>query len=405
MNSTSENNKKRKSIFTSKITLIIEGLITAIIISEIFLRIIGFSNPLFYEYDELLGWKLRPNASGWFQKEGGAYIEINSQGLRDREHNFKKPDTVLRIAVLGDSYAEAMTLPVEETFWSITEKKLNEIKPYNNKTVEVINFGVGGYGTDQEFLQLKRDVWNYSPDIIILTFFAGNDIRNNCRELDLSTGKPYFTLENNALILDTNFNKRSEIKKFISNMGKYPQRLFSQYSRLYQLYKLYKDYKHNMEISQQVSGDTIAGQEIGIGDAVYSKPTDPKWEKAWAITETLIVKMSEEIKAKNAYFIVLPATTSIQVHPDTNIRNQYIKKMNIKNLAYPEDRIKILGDTFGFKVIPLIKNFQVYAEQNKKYLHGYENLKLGFGHWNREGHSLAAEIIVNYILTNYKNIK
>ena len=405
MNSSSEKNKKNRPKIIFRVALILQGLIAAFIISEIFLRIIGFSNPLFYEYDEYLGWKLRPNAEGWFRKEGGAYIKINSQGFRDREHELIKADSVIRIAILGDSYAEAMTLPVEETFWSILEKKLNELKSFKDKSVEVINFGVGGYGTDQELLQLELDVWNYSPDIVILAFFAGNDIRNNYRELDQSTGKPYFNLKDNKLELDTNFRKSSKFHKLISDIAKYPRRLISQYSRVYQLYKLYKDYRQNLKISDQILGDTVIGQEIGIGDAVYSKPTEAKWKYAWDITETLLVKMAQKVKERNAYFLVLPVTTSIQVHPDTNIRNHYIEKMGINNLAYPEERIKLLGDSHNFRVIPILKKFQEYAELNQKYLHGYENLKPGFGHWNKEGHNLAADIIVNYILNNYKKSK
>lgn len=398
---TTEGKKTGRKKWFGKSLLVLQGLIAAIIFFEIALRIMGFSNPIFYEYDERLGWKARPDAEGWYRKEGGAYIKINSEGWRDREHAFFKPDTVVRIAVLGDSYAEAMVLPVEETFWSLMENKLNELKPFPGKSIEVLNFGMGGYGTDQELVQLRRVVWDYKPDMIIVAFFAGNDIRNNSRMLDASAGKPFFTLKNGSLVPDTSFNNVTSIKRLGQNILEHPKRIASQYSRIYQLYKLYKDYRHNEEIRGQMPADTVIGQEIGIGDAIYSDPSDPKWRNAWEITEALIVRMAEEAKEKKAGFFLLPVTTSIQVHPDTNIRNQYMKKMGITDLAYPEDRVRALGIKYGFDVIPILHQFQEYSERNNIFLHGFENLKPGFGHWNKEGHRLTADIIVNYLIEKY----
>lgn len=395
-------NRSGKKGWLSKVLLILQGLIVALIFAEIGLRIIGFSNPIFYEYDEYLGWKAAPNAEGWYRKEGGAYIEINSEGLRDHEHTFLKPDSILRIAVLGDSYAEAMVLPTEETFWSLAEKKLNTIKPFGNKTIEVINFGTGGYGTDQELIQLRRVAWDYSPDIVVLAFFAGNDIRNNSQRLEVSIGKPFFMLQNGTLIPDTSFSDVSPFKKLRQDILKYPKRFVSQYSRIFQLYKAYKDYKHDMEMREKMPADTVIGQEVGVGDAIYSDPTDPKWSHAWEITETLIVRMSREVKEKGADFFLLPVTASIQVHPDQNVRNHYIGKMGITELGYPEERVKTLGLKNGFHVIPLMSRFQQYAERNNKYLHGFENLKPGFGHWNGDGHRLAADIITEYLLEYYR---
>jgi len=61
---------------------------------------------------------LRPGAEGWWSKEGGAYVRINNGGLRDREHAKAKPTNALRIAVLGDSYAEALQVPIDRRSFS-----------------------------------------------------------------------------------------------------------------------------------------------------------------------------------------------------------------------------------------------------------------------------------------------
>ncbi len=59
---------------------------------------------------------------------------------------------------------------------------------------EIINFGVSGYGTAQELQILRHRVWDYSPDMIILAFLTGNDVRNNSRALQRDDRMPYYGL-------------------------------------------------------------------------------------------------------------------------------------------------------------------------------------------------------------------
>lgn len=136
--------EKRLSV---KLLLILGGLVFGLLIAEIALRIIGFSYPIFYAPDQYRGYSLRPGMEGWYHLEGGSYVRINSGGLRDREHSKIKPADTLRIAVLGDSYAEALQVPVENAFWAVMERRLRECQTFAGRKVEVINFGVSGYGT------------------------------------------------------------------------------------------------------------------------------------------------------------------------------------------------------------------------------------------------------------------
>src|SRR6202521_2653565 len=65
--------------------------------AEVGLRVGGYSAPDFYTLDQSRGYALRPGTEGWFRREGEAYIRINSDGLRDREHSITKPQNVVRI--------------------------------------------------------------------------------------------------------------------------------------------------------------------------------------------------------------------------------------------------------------------------------------------------------------------
>ncbi len=187
------NSKLKKLLLTGASTLI------ALAMVEAALRLADISYPNFYQVDPVLGITLRPDASGWNRTEGEVYVQINQAGFRDDFHPIEKPPNTVRIAVLGDSYSEAIQVELDKTFWSIMEKELPQCPAIGGQSVEVLNFGVSGYGTAQELLLLRARVWEYEPDIVILAVTAENDISDNYRDLKLVDYVPYFDLVEGAV--------------------------------------------------------------------------------------------------------------------------------------------------------------------------------------------------------------
>jgi len=375
------------------ISLLISALFIAVVIAEVLLRIIGFSYHNFQEFNAITGRKLIPNAEGWFRKEGSAYIKINSDGWRDREHSKVKPKNVVRIAILGDSFTEALHVAVENTFWSILQAKLNDCKAFGDKKVEVINFGVGGFGTDQELLTLRHWVWDYAPDIVLLAFYTGNDIRNNSKILEPYKLKPFFVPQGEKLELDNSFinhpNYKWKTGLFWSGL-----RYLYRYSRTVQLvtklWDLYVSFKLNDNNGNQLQFDYLY-------HTIFLPPITPDWEQAWKITEDLIVQMRKEVEGKNARFILVTLSNDIQVHPDAEVRRKFLEELDILDLYYPERRIKKFAEKEDIELLLLAPVFQKYTEKNNTYLHGFTNsVSQGFGHWNINGHRLAGEIIAKY---------
>src|SRR6266550_1459256 len=193
------------SRFLTKLRLIPSGFLVGLIIAEVSLRLIGYSYPEFYQLDQSRGYCLRPGVEGWYRKEGGSYVRINSDGLRDREHTKTKPADTIRIAVIGDSYAEALQVPMEAAFWSVMENRLQRCAGVSGKPVEVLNFGVSGYGTAQELITLREHVWAYSPDLVLLAVTTNNDITDNSRVLKRTDDAPYYVYRGAQLTLDDSF--------------------------------------------------------------------------------------------------------------------------------------------------------------------------------------------------------
>jgi hypothetical protein len=169
-------------------------VVVTLFATEFLLRAIGFSVPSrpevgeAYQFDPELGWLPVPNAAAQ-QTTGNRTISVkhNSLGLRERELSDIVPH---RILFLGDSFTYGYDAEVNERFSDLLQKELPQYG--------IVNAGVSGYGTDQEFLLMKR-LWNYiNPKYVVLTFCVDNDRDDNASSFRFQKyHKPYFvrTLE------------------------------------------------------------------------------------------------------------------------------------------------------------------------------------------------------------------
>ncbi len=91
----------------------------------------------------------------------------NKLGYRDRDHDVEKPEGVYRIVLIGDSIGAGLLVDdYEDTFPFILEKALLDA----GRPVELINFSVSGYNTQQEVETLKDRGLAYDPDLVLVQF-------------------------------------------------------------------------------------------------------------------------------------------------------------------------------------------------------------------------------------------
>ena len=104
-------------------------------------------------------------------------FRINGRGLRDdRDFPYEKPPGTKRIVSLGDSFTSGYEVEGEETFSSVLERTLRA----KGIAVEVLNAGVSGYSNAEEALYLERELYKYSPDLVLVSYY-GNDLIDNAR--------------------------------------------------------------------------------------------------------------------------------------------------------------------------------------------------------------------------------
>ena len=408
--------KKSLRTWRRKLLLILFGVVFGLALVEIGLRLLGFSYPEFYVTDARRGYSLRPNMEGWYRKEGEAYVRINSDGLRDREHSKIKPPNTFRIAVLGDSFVEALQVPFEESFCQRVEQQLRSCPAMAGRDVEVINFGVSGYGTAQELITLRNQVWQYSPDLVLLTVTTSNDISDNSQALKKTNQIPYFVWLDERLVEDDSFLQTRAFQSRNNLLGG-AGRCFRDHLRLVQAIqqaafglRIMREQRAAAR-SSQPDKPVNAPQnlmtptdELGVDNLVYREPSDPVWINAWTVTEQLIKTMRSEIESKGAIFAVMTLSNPPQVLPASASREAFLQRVGAKDIFYPDNRIAQFCRREGIAVATLAPAMQQYAEQNNVMLHGFGK-DVGNGHWNVAGHHIAGQLAADEICKLLSNRK
>jgi len=100
----------------------------------------------------------------------GVPIKTNSLGMRDDEPRADRPASLVRVAVLGDSFTFGYKVPVEQAYPSVLERLLEASPKANARHYEVLNFGVLGYGTWDEALVLEHKALPLDPDAIVIGY-------------------------------------------------------------------------------------------------------------------------------------------------------------------------------------------------------------------------------------------
>jgi hypothetical protein len=382
----------------ARLLLFFGSILVALLVAEVALRVYGFSHFNPYIVDADLGFSLRPNAEGWWRIEALTYVRINSQGFRDREHDFAKPAGTLRVAVIGDSFTEAFQVPQEKTFWSVMERRLQSCAP--PEKVEVLSFGVSGYSTARELILLQERVWQYSPDVVILQVTTGNDIRDNSPLLGSYRNEPlpYFVFNDGKLIRDdSRLLARNRTRTFRLQQSFFGAGFnwLRRHVRVIGLLDMAREAYHARG-DKSAGEPSWAGKELGITSEVYREPLKPEWNEAWRVTEGLLQEMHAEVETRGAKFLVVTGSMGIQVHPDAAVRREFSDRLGVQNLFYPDERIKDFGTHNNFQVLNLAPALADYASRNHVFLHGFGATQ-GRGHWNENGHQLAGELVAQEV--------
>ena len=136
-------------------------------------RMVGSFQGL-YVLDPDIGYRMKSNLDVDYRTpDYTTHILSNSWGFRERDFSIANAPGMFRILVLGDSFVEALQVPLEQTFHKRLEDALNEYAGY--RRYEVIALGVGGFGLIDEYAIWRSLGQHLHSDMVILMMHP-NDV-------------------------------------------------------------------------------------------------------------------------------------------------------------------------------------------------------------------------------------
>lgn len=342
---------------------------------EIFLRSTHLFNSRisWAKPDPLLSWVNIPGMTYWHFKENDHPItgKFNKYGFRDREWSLEKPPNTYRIAVLGDSYVEAIQVESENTFLSLAMKALNN----NGRIkVELMNFGQSGFTQTEELIILKNKGIQFSPDMVILVFVPGNDIDDISKATAPSNFRSFYHFGSNGeLMLDTSFNKTLtfKIKAFISPLKNYSALV----SFILERYNVYVSSKRKRVEPTQNTID-------GYLSLATNNPA-PEFLKSYNQCKLLIRAMADFCFERKIKFMLVTINDGDTYLPE--VEKKY-KSINATfNASFFEDDLREYAKSLNIEYLGLQSIFRESYKNSGVLLH--------WGHWNYQGHQIVAEAL------------
>ena len=345
-----------------RLVLILVGVGAGLGVAEIIMRAfqLGHTRKVVLYNDKIF--KLPPHVSFMNNDENKNLVETNNLGFHDRERQAANDN--YRILVLGDSFVEGRQVDTESLFTRRLEKKFSA----GGQKIEVINGGVPSTGTAYQY-SLWKEFFEPSMKVnhLVLCFFMGNDLVDNNQDLSLSNGGESdntFFVDSQGNILGT--RKKPDLFKQTINYGRDHSVLMDSL------------YESAYRIRKSLHGESGAngGDEGGRVDRSGA------WQASEQGTIALLKRWRSELAGQSIPFDV------VVIDRPGKIYNKFELEFSDRlQTACAEDhiaclRLKLTDDPFE----------------------SYSFDGINLGHFNYQGHELAANELYDYFKSHHAAI-
>lgn len=373
--------------------LVAASLLASLLVAEAFFR---FYAPLpgnlptarrTKHWDQELGFVFKPGSEFKFWKwnsRGEKIFEstqvINAWGFADQPVPDVWPEDGLRIMILGDSFAEALQVEMDEKLGALLERSLGAAIEV---PVEVSTLGRSGTGQATQYSSWRkyRDV--VRPQILVL-MLVSNDIRDNHPELSarytgmnpLHPPRPYFMLSDSGddglfeIPLDAEYRKHRE------SMLPLPRRN-KQLSRHSALLR-YLQTRRRDDTIRFGAHRVYKGRHVDYAMFEYSDDAVPR--NAREITRRVLAKFARECRERNIHLVLLVAKGAAN-----------LRALNKDIMTTFDGWVKEWAQELE---VDYLSVYQESLDRNRP----FSELSLkGDGHWNSQGHLFAAELLGDHV--------
>ena len=289
----------------------------------------------------------------------------------------------------------------------------------------MINAGVGGWGNDQELLWLRNEGYKYHPDLIILALYPRNDFMNNYQPLESANmganHKPYFRLEDGQLKLELfpfDPAKAPPVERedaVVTPEPIPPGPLTRLGEWLWKHSHFYRWVDPRIRVIAPRLAAFLArlglikpGQEtrllaqgedyIPLAYNIYNTEPDEDWQAAYDVTVAILAEIKKEAQNMGADLVAVLANSPEEVYPGywDRIENQY-PRMKGKSWSMEAAHQRMLAALAANDIpaLDLRPAFRREFERSGHMLHFVMD-----GHWNPEGHKIAAQELARFIAPN-----
>ncbi len=382
--------RRRRNLFPALALCgaVLVSSVTAVLLLEIGLRLTGAQSDFFYQPDASIGATLIPGKRGWYRSPTGPqWIEVNSRGFRDVEWSSSRHPGKRRIAVLGDSFTEAMQVSASAVFSRRMESLLLERCP-GGQEYEVLNFGVSGFGTGQELETLRQVALELQPDLVLFYFYPSNDLYDNSRELDVEPNRLHFELSDEGELVRLPFTINDNVVK----------RWLRHHSRTYLFLR-----ERLLQVAaarsaldvlgavqpQALPEDKEARRAVrAVQNNRYRVPLSAPLERSWELTKALLAEARASSQARGAQFgvVVIPNIEEI-----TDRSTELVQLGPGQDLQQSLEKAGELCAELGLHCLRLVEVFRDAGLPIERFYF------LDDGHWTATGHEVVAEATTDWL--------
>lgn len=299
-------------------------------------------------------------------------VRFNAHGMRDsRAVSIAKPPGVFRVAVLGDSFAEALQVHEDE---GVTCRLEALLAAQTGRPVEVLNFGCSGFSTSLQCIQFREWVRGFAPDLVIVLHHF-SDITEDCR----FTFRARYARGELQVIEPTGRGTGSRLRRLLGGS------------------RLYRWADATIETGRRNRPPDPAASLHDSFDAMVHDPYTAEDEQAWVYSLGFLDRMADLLRHNGTSFLVIIIPIGPQVEP---VDPAFAKSTGLRYLAEGyrlEHRgyQRRVGDhchRHGISCLDLLADFRAANPEGRPWLYLPRDQ-----HWTAAGHDLAARRIAAYI--------
>jgi hypothetical protein len=356
--------------FVAKVLLVAISSVGALALAEVILRAV-YPQQLGVWYSLRNGMVIHPPGTRIHLANFGQTVEFNSLGMRDVEHRQPKTPGAFRILVLGDSFMEALQVPLEDSFPRLLEERLRTL---SGRHVEVMSGAVSGWGTDDHLEYLTRYGVKFNPDLILIAMTLHNDVSDNlqARFHALVDGRVVPRPPAEMTAADFRILK---MKDYLASRS--------------HLVQLLRRYRH-------LRGMRAAGENLDVHVLqLLQREETAAMRNGWELTRGLVRGIRDEGARVGARTTVMLIPLALQIYGE--VLQDWLARHGVSAdllaLEGPQERMRRIGSALNIETIDLLPTFRNSFRMTKRRLHLERD-----GHWNREGHRRAAAVVADELI-------